>query len=74
MLPNGYNPANYGGKVWWNENNPEMRAIWGTQESYDRHIQQGGTWNSYVELIKERIESEKKKELQESMESKTKSR
>lgn len=66
MLPRGYDPANYGGKVWWNENNPEMRAIWETQESYDRHIQQGGTWETYVQLVK--VQIEKKNELQESME------
>lgn len=28
MLPYKYNPENYGGKVWWNEENPEMREKW----------------------------------------------
>lgn len=54
MLPNGYDPKNYNGKVWWNENNPEMREIWGTQEDYDNHIKQGGTWEEYVQLVKEK--------------------
>ena len=35
MLPFKYNPENYGGKIWWNDKNPEMREIWGTQEDYD---------------------------------------
>ncbi len=55
MLPKGYNPKNYGGKVWWNEENPRMRAIWGTQADYDRHIEQGGTWKEYVEKARIRM-------------------
>ncbi len=55
MLPKGYDPKNYGGKVWWNEENPGMRAIWGTQEDYDRHIEQGGTWKEYVEQARIRM-------------------
>lgn len=55
MIPGGYNPKNHNGKIWWNENNPEMRAIWGTQESYDEHIRQGGSWGSYFELCRSRI-------------------
>lgn len=47
MLPFGYDPKNYGGRIWWNENDPGMRAIWGTQAGYDKHIQQGGTWKEY---------------------------
>ena len=35
MLPFGYDPKNYGGIIWWNENDPEIRAIWGTQADYD---------------------------------------
>ncbi len=55
MLPFGYDPKNYGGKIWWNENNPEMKDRWGTQEDYDSFIAQGGTWQEYVELIQSKI-------------------
>ena len=54
MLPFGFDPKNYNGKIWWNENNPEMRAIWGTQEDYDKHIKQGGNWKEYEDLAKKR--------------------
>lgn len=57
MLPMGYNPANYGGKIWWNENNPRMRLIWGTQEDYDNHVQQGGTWEEYEYAARLRMSS-----------------
>lgn len=72
MLPGGYDPKYHDGKIWWNENNPGMREIWGTQESYDKHIQQGGTWDSYVELV--RLQAIMKKEPQENMSDKPKSR
>ena len=49
MLPRGYDPKNYGGKIWWNENNPEMRKYWGTQKDYDKHVQNGGTWAEYAQ-------------------------
>lgn len=52
MLPFGYNPENYGGKVWWNEENPEMKEKWGTQEEYDKFKENGGTWLEYVEYRK----------------------
>ena len=52
MLPFGYDPKNYGGRIWWNENDPGMRAILGTQVDYDKHIQQGGTWKEYEEMAK----------------------
>ena len=52
MLPYKYNPENYGGKVWWNEENPEMREKWGTQEDYDKFKANGGTWLEYVEYRK----------------------
>ena len=55
MLPFGYDPKNYGGRIWWNENDPGMRAIWGTQADYDKHIQQGGNWKEYEDLAKERM-------------------
>ena len=55
MLPFGYDPKNYGGIIWWNENDPEIRAIWGTQADYDKHIQQGGTWKEYEALADERM-------------------
>lgn len=55
MLPFGYDPKNYGGIIWWNENDPEIRAIWGTQADYDKHIQQGGTWKEYEALVDERM-------------------
>lgn len=55
MLDRGYNPANYGGKIWWNENDPKMRAIWGTQEDYDRYISEGGTWKEYEIAAKLRM-------------------
>ena len=55
MLPFGYDPKNYGGKIWWNENDPKMRAIFGTQADYDRHIAQGGTWKEYENIVKDRI-------------------
>lgn len=47
MLPRGYNPANYDGKVLWNEESPIMQAVWGTQEDYNKHLAQGGTWEEY---------------------------
>lgn len=64
MLPYGYDPQNYGGKVWWNENNIEMRTIWGTQADYDKHILQGGTWEEYEELVKLRMKSLEEKILE----------
>ena len=54
MRPFGYNPENYNGKIWWNEDNPEMRAIWGTQSDYDKHVAQGGSWSEYEEKAKKR--------------------
>ena len=57
MLPYGYDPANYKGKIWWNENNLEIRAIWGTQADYDKHIKQGGTWQEYLLIVKKRYEA-----------------
>ncbi len=62
MLPNGYDPKNYGGKVWWNENNPDMRAIWGTQEEYDEHVKKGGTWLEYLKIARVRMENLKQEE------------
>lgn len=59
MLPFGYDPKSYGGTVWWNENNPQMRAIWGTQEDYDKHVAQGGTWKEYEEKVAKRVEAVK---------------
>ncbi len=56
MLPFGYDPKNYGGTVWWNENNPQMRAIWGTQEDYNNHVAQGGTWKEYEEKVGKIVE------------------
>jgi hypothetical protein len=55
MLPLGYDPQNYGGEIWWNEHNPKMRAIWGTQKDYDAHIQNGGTWEEYAHLVQTRM-------------------
>ena len=63
MLPFGYDPKNYGGRIWWNENNPEMRAIWGTQTDYDNHVQKGGTWLEYEKIAGKRIEALKKIDL-----------
>lgn len=57
MLPKGYDPANYGGKIWWNEDNSEMREIWGTQEDYDKHIESGGNWSDYEEKVKAKQKS-----------------
>ena len=59
MINGGYNPINYGGKVWWNEENPEMREIWGTQADYDNHIKNGGTWEEYQEMAEIRMENKK---------------
>ena len=56
MLPCGYDPKNYGGKIWWNENNPIMRIIWGTQADYDKHIQKGGTWEEYLIIVNRKSE------------------
>lgn len=55
VLPFGYDPKNYDGRIWWNENNPRMRAIWGTQAEYNKHIQQGGTWLEYEKMARERM-------------------
>jgi len=55
MLPFGYDPKYYGGKIWWNENEPGMRAIWGTQNDYDKHIQAGGTWEQYEAIVMKKI-------------------
>ena len=52
MLPYKYDPENYGGKVWWNEENPEMREKWGTHEEYDKFKANGGSWVEYVEYRK----------------------
>lgn len=57
MLPFGYDPKNYGGKIWWNEKNPSMRAIWGTQSDYDKHVQQGGSWKEYATIARKRMEA-----------------
>lgn len=59
MLPLGYNPENYGGKVWWNDKNPEMREIWGTQEEYDNFKKNGGTWEQYEQIVRNRIAKRK---------------
>ena len=59
MLPLGYDPENYGGKVWWNDKNPKMREIWGTQEEYDNFKKNGGTWEQYVQIVNKRIASRK---------------
>ena len=61
MLPYGYNPENYGGKVWWNDKNPEMREIWGTQEEYDNFKKNGGTWEQYEQIVHNRLASRKSK-------------
>ena len=61
MLPFGYNPENYGGKVWWNDKNPKMREIWGTQEDYDNFKKNGGTWEQYEQIVKNKLAS---KEIQ----------
>lgn len=76
MLPFGYDPKNYGGIIWWNENDPEIRAIWGTQADYDKHIQQGGTWKEYEALVHERMIalSPLFKETEKSQENNTKKR
>ena len=63
MLAKGYNPANYGGKVWWNENNEGMRAIWGTQTDYDEHIKNGGTWEEYAIAARARMTQNNNDEL-----------
>ena len=65
MLPFGYNPENYNGKIWWNENNPEMSAIWGTQSEYDKFISQGGNWDEYVNLVRKRMDAIKKLMIEE---------
>lgn len=52
MLPYGYNPANYDGKIWWNEHDEGMRKQWGTQETYDIHVANGGTWQEYRDGIR----------------------
>ena len=62
MLPFGYNPENYGGKVWWNDKNPEMRKIWGTQEEYDNFKKNGGTWEQYEQIVRNRL-ARRKSEL-----------
>ncbi len=59
MLPFGYNPENYGGKIWWNDKNPKMREIWGTQEDYDNFKKNGGTWQQYEQIARNRIASKK---------------
>ncbi len=59
MLPLGYNPENYGGKVWWNDKDPEMREIWGTQEEYDNFKKNGGTWEQYEQIVRNRIAKRK---------------
>lgn len=59
MLPFGYNPENYGGRVWWNDQNPEMREIWGTQEDYDNFKKNGGTWRQYEQMVQDRITAKK---------------
>ena len=63
MLPFGYDPKHYGGKIWWNENNPGMRAIWGSQADYDKHVQKGGTWLEYEKIVGKRIEALKQIDL-----------
>ena len=57
MLPYGYNPEDYEGKIWWNDRNPKMREIWGTQEDYDNFKKNGGTWEQYIQIVQERIAS-----------------
>ena len=54
MLPLGYDPENYGGRVWWAQDNPGMCAIWGTQESYDKFKVMGGKWWQYANIAKQR--------------------
>lgn len=36
-----------------------MRAIWGTQDDYDKHVSQGGTWKEYEEKVAKRVEAVK---------------
>lgn len=55
MLPFGYDSKQYNGKIWWNDENPTMRFIWGTQEDYDNHIKNGGTWQEYINMVNKRI-------------------
>ena len=61
MLPFKYNPENYGGKIWWNDKNPEMREIWGTQEDYDIFIKNGGTWEQYEHIVRNKMINKEKK-------------
>ena len=61
MLPFKYNPENYGGKIWWNDKNPEMREIWGTQEDYDIFIKNGGTWEQYEQIVRNKMINKEKK-------------
>lgn len=55
MLPFKYDPENYGGKIWWNDKNPEMREIWGTQEDYDNFKKNGGTWEQYEQIVQNKM-------------------
>ena len=57
MLPYVYDPENFEGKIWWNENNPKMREIWGTQEDYDNFKMNGGTWLEYEQMIQNKFAS-----------------
>lgn len=61
MLSFKYNPENYGGKIWWNDKNPEMREIWGTQEDYDIFIKNGGTWEQYEQIVRNKMINKEKK-------------
>lgn len=61
MIQFKYNPENYGGKIWWNDKNPEMREIWGTQEDYDIFIKNGGTWEQYEQIVRNKMINKEKK-------------
>ena len=61
MIQFKYNPENYGGKIWWNDKNPEMREIWGTQEDYDNFKKNGGTWEQYEQIVRNKMINKEKK-------------
>lgn len=52
MLLNCYDPENNQGKIWWNEDNPGMKAIWGTQEDYDNFKKKGEHGRNILKFVK----------------------
>mgnify|MGYP004526629791 CR=1 FL=1 len=63
MWPMNLDPQKLNGQIWWNENNPAMRALWGTQKDYDEFVRLGGSWADYVNKVQERyFEFNKEKE------------